>query len=402
MARASTPTLIPLDKIAEHLGIDHWHFNGMSSPLFPLKPSCDDDFYQFNWQNVGKISREGLAQALAQAEAAVERHLAYAPAPRWYEETVTLSPYYRTEARSLLNSRTMSKSVYAEHGYVFEVGRRVNTYIDTPATVLTDPDGDGITELVTITFATTVTDEEELRVYYPGKDGADIWEIRPLTSVTIAGGNATITFPKWLIGLQALLEANPSPDDPHVIIDATDDTNFLTEVDVYRVYTDVSQQATFQYEPGLNCATTFEYSTDSGALLIRDERLGILAYQRADWDAVNAQFNVVSFDNYPDRLTMYYRAGKKDNNLPMPTRDMNKEYERLIVYYALSLLDTRICGCDNTVNIWKMMTRDMAEAGKYTFPWGKLSNPLGTSFAALRLWEAIQPDKINRPHGRRL
>jgi hypothetical protein len=400
MARASTLTLIPLDRLAEHLGISPWHFNGISMPQHPFTPACSDDWYQFNWQATGKLSREALAQALNQAEQTTERFLGYAPLPRWYRDTVNINPYYKIERRNIANSRGMSKSVYASHGYIIEPGIRTNTFISTPNVVYSDSDGDGITDLATITTATTVTDPEELRVYYPGKSGDDTWEIRPLTSVTIAAGVATITFRKWLCALQTLQEKMPTVDDPYIGIDGTDDTNFLTTVDVYRVYTDPSYQAVFWYEPDDLCTSDYEYGGDYGALLIRDERLGIMAYHRANWDAVNAKFTATDFTNYPDRVTMYYRAGKKDDTLTMPTREMDREFERLIVFYALSLLDTELCGCDNTRNIWQYQTRDFSRVdsnGSYVVPWPKLGNPLGTTFAAFRLWEQIQPMKINRP-----
>lgn len=400
MARASTPTLIPLDRVAEHLGVNPWHFNGISSDKFPFLPACSDDWYQFNWQSTGKLSREALAQALNQAEATTERFLGYSPLPRWYEDTVNILPYYRVERRNIANSRSMSKSVPAKHGYVIEAGRETRTYIDTPAVVYSDTDADGIKDLGTITFATTVTDEEELRVYYPGENGADSWEIRPLTSVSIAAGVATVTFRKWLTALPELQEKQPTIDDPYIGIDAADDTNFLTTVDVYRVYNDPSTQAVFWYEPDNLCSSDYEYGGSYGALLIRDERLGIMAYHAATWDSVNEKFTAANFTNYPDRITMYYRAGKKDDSLTFPTREMNREYERLITFYALSLLDTNVCGCDNTRNIWQYQTQDLSKvdsSGSHVVPWPKLGNPLGTTFAAFRLWEQIQPDKINRP-----
>lgn len=400
MARASTYTLIPLDRMAEHLGINPWHFNGITSTLFPFSPNCSDDWYQYSWQTAGKLSRESLAQALHQAEQAAEKYLGYAPAPRWYEETLQIPAYYKVEERSWANSRGMSKSVYTSHGYVFEVGQQTRSLIDTPAVIYTDEDGDGINDLATIIFATTVTDPEELRVYFPCESGADTWEIRPLSSVSISGGLATITFPKWLCVLPELQNKMPSPDAPYMGVDAALDTNFLIEVDVYRVYSDPSTQALMLFEPDLSCSTSYEYTSAAAALLVRDSRLGVVAFHPATWDVATQKHLATHFTNFPDKLTLYYRAGKKDTTLSMPTREMDRQYERMITYYALSLLDTELCGCDNTRNIWQYMTRDLAKSGAYNMPWNKLGNPLGTSYAALSLWEAIQPDKINRPQRR--
>ena len=401
MARSDTITLIPLDRAAIHLGVSPWHFNGIYWVDHPYKDSCPDDWYQHNWQSVGKLSREALAQALAQAERQTEDFLHWSPIPRWRTEEIRLSGYYKTEFFNTLNSQHKYKSTLSKWGYVFELGVQAKTYIDTPATVFSDPDGDLFNELITITFATTVTDEEELHVYYPGKTGNDRWEIRPLISATILAGVATITFPKYLIVLEDLLNKIPSPDTPQIGVNGADDTNFLTEVDVYRVYTDVSDQATFYYEPA-GCTADCDYDTFTGCLFIRDERLGMLAYSPATWSATTGAYTLGGFNYIPSKVKINYRAGWRDTTMIMPTRDMNETYERLIVYYALSLLDTELCGCDNTRNIWQHMTRDLsknADGVSYNMPWNKMGNPFGQSFAALRLWEAIQPLKINRSSG---
>jgi hypothetical protein len=401
MARADTITLIPLDRAAFHLGIDPYHFNSVFWADNPATSTCDDEWYQFNWQNTGKLSREALASALAQAEQAAEDFLHWSPVPRWRSEEWVLPEYYKTEYFNVGNSQRRAKSLFTKWGYVIEAGVRASTYISSPATVFSDPDGDLMNELVTITFATTVTDEEELRVYYPLKNGDDRWEIRPLLSVDITAGVATITFPKYLIALENLLNAIPTPDNPHIGIDATDDTQFLATVDVYRVYTDVSDQITFYYESDA-CAHDCDSLTYTGCLRIREPRLGTLAYTPATWNATTGTFALGSFNYVPTKVKINYRAGWMDSSMLFPTREMNPTYERLIVYYALSLLDTELCGCDNTKNIWQHMTRDLAlDDGnrRYSMPWNKMGNPFGTTFGALRLWEAIQPLKINRSSG---
>lgn len=168
------------------------------------------------------------------------------------------------------------------------------------------------------------------------------------------------------------------------------------------MYTDVSDQATFYYEPTSYCSSGCDLSTATGCLFIRDARLGTVAYSPATWSATDEAYTLQSFSYIPTKVTINYRAGWRDTSLTFPTRQMNQTYERLIVYYALSLLDTELCGCDNTRNIWQYMTRDLSRNdsnGSFVVPWNKLGNPFGTAFSAIRLWEAIQPLKINRSSG---
>lgn len=393
MARASTQTLIPLDRVAAHLQIDPWHFNGITSEFRLSNYACEDFWYQYGYQSSGKLSLEDLAFSLHEAEDKTSTLLGYTPLPRWFEEEVKITPHHRVEVVSFVNSKLQPKSVRANWGYIQEVGAKASVLVDTPATVFSDVNGDGLDETVTITFATTVTEEKELRVFYPNKNGREEWEIRPLNSVSIAGGIATITFYKYLIPLETLVEAMPSEGEPKIPIDGDDNANFLTEVDVYRIYSDPSQQVTFYYAPDINCSTTpCAESTNTGCLLIKDRVLGSLTYQRGDWDADTETYIKKYFYYEPIKAKIYYKAGWQDDRLEYPTRQMDQTLERLISFYALSMLDLELCGCDNTRRIWKYKTKDVSMVTgekSFTRAWNDLSGVLGTSQAALDLFKYI-------------
>lgn len=403
MGFVSTRTVIPIDRVAHHLQVDPYHFNQIYSAQRPLLPSCPDGWCQYNWQDAGKISREELADALKQAETMVFRYLGWTPLPVWRTDEVQVTPYYKVEAFNIRNSRGESKSVFSNWGYVIEGGVKATTLIDTPATVFSDADGDGFNETVTVTVATTVTEEQELHVFYPGKSGEDTWEVRPLQSITIAAGVATIVFPKYLIPLEELIIKPLDPDDPHIFIDGDTDTNFLATVDVYRVYNDESDQVTFYYDPQTSScsssSTPCADDTETGCLFIKNSRLGIVGFSRADWDDDTGAFVAKSFSRAPMKAVIKYRAGHTDASQKYPELQMEPGLERMICYFALSLLDREICGCANTRTIWQKQTRDMAvstEGESVVVPWSDLSNPLGTSNAAIRLWKFIHDIKISR------
>jgi len=399
MSYVSTRTMIPIARVAAHLGLDFYHFfQQEAKPDHPVVSSCDDDFYQYDWQSSGKLSRESLAFALREAEDIVCGHLHWTPVQQWFEEDHDVTQYYRTELGSFFNAQGRAKSVKADWGFVTETGRRKSTYLDTPAINWFDLDGDGLFETGEITVATTATDETELHLYYPSKNGEDEWEIRPLTSVVIAAGVATIRFPRYLVPLEDLIE-RPVGDDPHILIDALDDTQYLDEVDVYWVYTDTTEQGLFLYESDLSCNTTpCAGTSESVCLSIRDSRLGILAYNRADYNATTGAFELAEYTNYPDKIRIYYRAGWKDPHRKYSKVQIDQSLERLIIFYALSLLDTRLSGCDNTRNIWQYMTQNLTlRTGdkSYNLPWGLGDNPLQPpTQAAILLWKYIQGKRI--------
>ena len=84
MARASTDTLLSLDRYAAVLGIPPPHFNqGFSNVIFPITASCPAVWFQYAWQNYDSVSREDLALEIANAEQDIADVLGYWPAPKW-------------------------------------------------------------------------------------------------------------------------------------------------------------------------------------------------------------------------------------------------------------------------------------------------------------------------------
>lgn len=393
MSYAKTLTTIPIQRVADVLQIDPWHFNSVYTDQHPVTNACDDVWYQHNWQSAGKISREDMAMALRQAEDLVTERLGWFFLPKWITEETKLQPHYRTELYNFANSRGERKSVITKWGKVYEVGARANTLIEADAAVsFEDDDGDTFDEIMQVVVATTVTDPEEIRVYYPEKEGKDVYEIRPI-DVSISGGIATIKFPKYLGVLETLLEYQQHPAEGTIAVSGDDNTNFLQTVDVYRVYTDTSTQMVFHNEDGCYCDSGIcEFCDETGCLLIRDKELGIIAYRRATWDEDTEEF-VTAYHTYaPHKATIYYRAGLTNSELDMPTRQVDPAWERMVIFFALSFLDTEMCGCSNTKRIVDYQLEDLALSNSersYSVSWDALDNPFGTTRAAMALWKRV-------------
>lgn len=404
MAYASIRTLIPLDNVAKVLQIDPLHFNSIVSALRPEENACDDMWAQHDWQYVGKVSRESLAEALKEAEDTVISYLGFLPVPDWIqEEEHELTRPFKPELTYTYNLdvRGKNQSITTNRGYFIEGGRRIKTLIEAGSTITySDEDGDGYNETATVTVATTVTEPSEIRIYYPNKTGADIWEIRPIT-VAIAAGTATITFRKYQVPLEVLLEElADSPGDTFRAINGDTDTNFLQTVDIYYVYNDPSQQLTFLTENyctscgGTGCTACEGYS-ETGCMYVRDKRNGIVAINRATWDEDSESFNIAEFTycKLPDKVNIWYRAGWQNKDLDEPLIQMDPTWERLIINYALTLIDTEISGCGNTQRIVSYQRTDLSrptEKGAFAISARKLDCPLGTSRAAIKLWDRIQ------------
>lgn len=352
---------------------------------------CDGVWYQEAYQRVDRFSREDLARLIAQAEGTVAKYLGYWPLPRWItEEEHQLTQFVRVEVPSYLNSRGMRKSLVTRWGHVLEGGVRATTLIEEDVTIVYS--GTDYTQTATITISediSDITDAQEIRVFYPDKGAAVQWEIRPVTVDLDAG---TVTFKREQCVLESLLYRLPPPDDPLAAVDGDDDANFLTAVDVYRVYTDDSQQVVFYEEP-----TPCEVSgtTQDGYVLVRDARRGFLAYDVATY--ADGVWTNTYFTRPPLRAKLWYRAGKRNLFSDTPELQMDYELERLLIYYALTLTDKEVCGCENFHSALAYQLIDLAELGskvRFQTTYKQLDCPLGTKRAAINMWTYIQQNKL--------
>src|SRR5689334_5734233 len=100
MARASTETLLPLDRWAAILQLDLFDFNqiGVGFPensTVGLTQACGNVFYQYGYQGQSRaenMSREEIALGVHQAEEAVADQLGYYPAPKFITQEQRLYP----------------------------------------------------------------------------------------------------------------------------------------------------------------------------------------------------------------------------------------------------------------------------------------------------------------------
>ena len=418
MARAEAITKLPLDRWAKLIGIHPMHFNGVYDPARPTTP-CEQPWMQHPWQAADRVGREEVAQAIADAEADIERYLGYRLLPDW-----EIDEWHRGERPnrpelfnlSVTDIRGFAQTVEADWGHLITGGVRQKDELELDAGLdpWADDDGDGYFEVGEITGGVTVeagTPACEVHVYYPGHAGADEWEIRPI-NVTVVGALATITFRREQCVLSELYDdLVPDATDSHLRgVDGSVDANFLEEVDVYRVYNDPQTQATFMWEPlGIGCGNCngsgcdqCQYTTQTGCLMLRSEpRLSVVSYRPAEWNMDNLDFDslALAVSREPDMVRLYYYGGWQDKRLTCPTIRMDPAWEQTVAHYAAAKLDRPICECNN-VGAWvKHWQHDMAIAKQDEFVKVTdkvLNNPFGTQRGAIAAWQKVQEQAIGR------
>jgi hypothetical protein len=76
---------------------------------------------------------------------------------------------------------------------------------------------------------------------------------------------------------------------------------------------------------------------------------------------------------------------------------MRRDWERAICFYALTLIDHEIHGCQNVKRIINKQLEDMAKSKRDAQSFiseANLNNPMGTTRAAIDIWRKIVRERL--------
>lgn len=355
-------TWLSVDEWANIMGINPLHFNGLSHPTLS-NTVCGEVFFEHAWQHSDRVGREEIRLAIKQAEEDIAREAGFNLMPDW--TIAERLPYPRPRHPEVYgfggyNPRFMLKSVELPRGYILSGGVRTKAVISSGVAIArTDADSDQFQETCMVTAATSVTDPNEIHLYYPGKSGDDCWEIRPI-SVTISGGVATIVFKVWqVVAANKRDVLDPEP------LDATDEDSFEDTVDIYRVYNDPATQLQFIWEnsPEVwscgSCAAC-QLETQAGCFHLRDHRMGFIVPAPGSWNSDDEQFDSSEWSvcRDPDQVRVWYYSGYVDQSIPRPYAELSNYWKTTIAYYAASMLDRPVCGCSNVAGFIERWRKD--------------------------------------------
>lgn len=382
MSRASTPTLLSLQRYAKIIGVPPVFFAGaFAETVWTMKGACEEVWPQFAWQKNMECSREDLAEAIADAEEDIALQLGFWPAPKWIsaEERIWPRPGYQ-----------INNIVRTRFGKLITPGRRAVSEIDSDVTVVySDEDSDNWDETATITVTTSITNKNEIKVYFAGHGGEPEWEIRPVKSITISGGTATIVVDSWMFIKPELLGAFPtSADFAGVNIESTD--NYVDEVDVYREYTDTTVSVEHYWLPGSGCTEPSCTRTSSeNCFVIVDPDAG---YIRPLFDTEDFCTHGYS----PSGYRVWYLGGdQSDRYVNGSSLDPLSDYwAQAIAWLATARLERTPCSCGTGQAYFDAYTRDLARIKKggdrNIVTQDLLNNSLfGTKMGEVKAWERV-------------
>ena len=388
MARASTLTLLPLDRYAELMTIPLTWFNQMNGPKAPLGGGCAAVWDQ--------DSREALAWTIAQAEEMIAIELGYWPAPKWFVNERL--PFNLTGIRSdWQNAELETKWAYVEC-----FGTEQLTLVFKDATVeYLNLDNDPLDREETAeignwlyTDLPACADPCDVAVFFREEDGADDpadprWEIRPIT-VDIDGTTMKIRAESSLFIRPDLLTLTQSDclgsDEPRAWEYNFGTTNLVSKVDVYCRTCSCETPVTLLWDNavcGCGCTGVCQHATQKACAYATDKEHGFFIPRPATW---NGSVNVDAAPTYyapPESVKVSYKAGYPLNDYCR----MDTKLERAIVKLTNALLPEPPCGyCNAAQQRWQAdrTAIDPSTPEAAAMPWDMYTR------GALEAWRIIK------------
>lgn len=335
------------------------------------------------------VERDPIASALDTAVNMMAHVMNFWPKPKWFTNTLSFGAGIPRKFEIFQVNAVKNGGSYK----LIEFGTRATTLLQAAAPIVySDVGSYGVDNTATITVAAgALTDPDEIAIFFQVSDqqanaktgaGLERYQITPI-QVELTGGNFVITLPKALLVQPTIWGTPYIVTDPNLqdvnAADNTTNADFVTAVDVYRVYNDTTTQIEV-LDWNNTVLGTFN------AVMVQDIA-GLFTFENTC-----TAFIASCCCNRPTRLRINYRAGE-----PLVNGYMNSELETAIIRLANNLVAVELCPlCAQTKNAFD---QDRAPAVKDRYPimtrnateneWGMLTN--GTIYAYSRATDNAIP-----------
>ena len=419
---------LPLDTFRASLGLPPWAFWGFGQATAgqpaSINSKCSTLTFQYDWQGSDAAGRSSIREAIESAEELFRTYVGYRALPTYVDYALVDWPrYYEADLSRWYDADATGRRVAVEapEGFVLAMGIESLVSVGTAAVTYSAQFHPTFEDTFTLTIAAPagLTDPDEVAVYFTTADRFDDlavgqrWRVEPV-QVSISGGNAVIVGRKWLVARPILYE-NPIG----TMLDPTDNTNFVTDLDVYWRTTDGSgntvstAQSTLVYETndcgacwGQCCCGSGTSASDPGTTGeviaragIRNSELGLITPAAATYDASSATWSSLwcCSGSYcdPDRVKLRYLAG-----YPLENNQIARRFRDPLVFLAAAELKRRICACrevnEKLHDLQLDMTLESTQSERYVRPQSQLENPFGTRLGHIRAWLAVKDHILRR------
>lgn len=366
------PTLLHVWRTVMHE--DVWHFNQVSGPEAPLNDVDPEVIVQ--WQ------RELINEALVESYGRLmdKNLLGFPLMPQWFTEDIPLSDNWAYQLQQLTTKR----------GYIQAFGQRATTLIEAAASITyTASSGKTYDDIATITVTDATATADEIQVFFQAADqradgngtaGDQRYQIVPLT-VTKSGSTITITGHRALFTKPSTIwDVKYTGTNYNTIVKGSPATagDFVTAVDVYRVYNDTTTPVQLLSDPIFNQDTDLDVSlTETAVARLLDSRIGMFQVRRESAHLYR-----------PAIARVYYKAG-----YPLVNNDMDMRLARALVRYANTLMPHEPYNANFVGNARWAGDREVVDTNVIQ---AVVSNPLGMSNGALAAWRVVQDMRLGQ------
>lgn len=332
---------VPLARYAQYIRVDECAFWGVRY----------DGQEQFECSTFWtEAQRFMVADALTQAQQMLEDIVLYPLCPTWITGAIV------DDGRFVDQQKGVGNPIVTRWKMLLEAGVRAESTLANSASVsYADADIS-----VVGPFAATISGTDEVHVFYEDSDR----EITP-SKITYSGGNLTIEIPRCRLVNPDLFGTITAS----LGIEKIDTDNFVSAVDVKRIYNDPSTNTTLVRAHACNAlclADGCTQATDTACMVIRDPLAGIVEVHPGTY--ANGAWGYTCSSYCYNHVRLNYLAGVR-----VPTRTI----ENVIVRLAHSLMAEEPCNCTVTQRLW-MRDRNTPEV----LTAERLNNPFGLSDGA--------------------
>lgn len=292
----SNRSLIPphlLNIWREEIGEEIWRFNQVTGDDVPTAAA----------RTYIQPGRDIIARGIYTAYRKMTRVLGYTLLPQWFVEDIELG----------FGAPVAWQQLQTTMKYVIAYGQRATTLIEAAVTIVfseSNPSALDVDDRATITVASTLS-ADEIQIFFTAADSGraaadERYRIAPVdvttdgTTITIVGHRALFVQPS--IWKQPYSEVESRDIN---VADTSTDADFVTTVDIYRVYNDTTTPAQYLSDPITTELTDLEiYNLDSGLVLPVNNRLGLF----------NVRFEGSQSNKFAPRMVrVFYKAGYREN-----------------------------------------------------------------------------------------
>jgi hypothetical protein len=411
-------TALSLDTWRRTFGFHPWHFFGMAdADVIPVTPQCPTVVKQYAWQNTDAAGREDILNAIASAEQKLLDYLRYRPGAMYSEATLPWPQPgdHRLARWGYSDPQGRWMNVPLPEAMLQGLGVEARTLLGTPAITYSDPNSTGINTLATVTVATTVTDPDEIAVYFQASDRlngdpvSEQYRIRPVRT-SISGGTATIRIPAYLL-VRPINYETISPTANDIDLDPATVGVLAVNLEVYRYYTDpdgntvATSQGVITWETrpchgwwcccngcsGASAGSPFDPNATATAIArvgIRNAERGVVLPAASVYDATSATWAASPSCQEPDRVTVRYLAG-----VPLVNGDMDSKWATVVARLAAAELARPICACQEAnreLYRWQFDAAIQSEVESYQVSPEDLLCPWGTRRGHIQAWRFVQ------------